>query len=150
MNFTVKANKVTPLGKTLAGLTNIESLLIDHAQTSTINWERKFEALKSEVANKIGTDPWGNDYQIRDRFISTNDLQNNMPFLYSFGPDGRSETLGNDSDDINSWDNHHLDYHGKRQETARRTKLVIWSFLISPMIFVLIVLLTNKFNRTPK
>ena len=150
VNLAVKTSEITPLGKTRAGLNNIKSLLVNHAQTSNTNWERIFQNQKPNIATEIGTDPWGNDYQIRGKLLSSNELQDDFPYVYSLGPDGRSETLGNDNDDINSWDNHHVEYYGKRQETARRTNLAIWSILISPIIFVAIVLLTHRRNGRPK
>lgn len=47
---------------------------------------------------KIGTDPWGNEYQYR--YPPENNKEQDFPEIWSLGPDGEDNT----EDDISNWD----------------------------------------------
>ncbi len=57
-------------------------------------WVKMFES--------VPHDPWGNEY----RYLTGPDFPNGYG-IYSLGPDGYSETQGNDVDDWNSWREDH-------------------------------------------
>jgi type II secretion system protein G len=56
---------------------------------------------------KVPIDPWGNPYQLIHRSVVVwkDDIPQTKPSfgLYSCGPDGISNSAGNDPDDIRSW-----------------------------------------------
>jgi hypothetical protein len=49
-------------------------------------------------------DPWGHEYI----YVYPCDYSNCSYGIYSLGPDGVSETGGDDPDDLNSWDENKL------------------------------------------
>ena len=56
------------------------------------------------------SDPWGHPYryaEVTNAASATPDFR-----IYSMGKDGQSASGGNDPDDINSWDDHHVAYYG--------------------------------------
>jgi len=92
-------------------------------------------------------DLWGNEYQIveldrRGLFGSTS------PFhVYSLGADGRSDSGGNDDDDINSWDYDRGKHYGRiiAAELAREN---LWRTLwLTPIIYVMFLLVLRSFRR---
>ena len=72
-------------------------------------------------------DPWGNPYQYRfpgiHSFLSFD--------VFSFGPDGTSNSLGNDLDDISSWKPH--------SDSDRFTMQDVTSFLLLLIVLVAFV-----------
>ena len=87
-------------------------------------------------------DSWGNPLQYgrgeSDGMISANGIA----LVYSLGFDGKSESHGNDPDDINSWDKHHRLFYGQ-QLRNRHTQILLWRTVwATPVIFL--VLLAGK------
>ena len=55
-----------------------------------------------QLLSKVPTDPWGNAYC----YVAGDGFPTGYG-IYSSGPDGRSGTQGNDSDDFNNWSANH-------------------------------------------
>jgi hypothetical protein len=72
------------------------------------------------------SDPWGHPYRYTE---VTNGASRLRDFrIHSMGEDGQSASGGNDPDDINSWDNHHLNYYNRNR---------LWQYLITFIVIQL-------------
>ena len=78
-------------------------------------------------------DAWGNPYRIQPR--KTFDEK---PRVYSSGEDGLSNSNGNDSDDIRSWDEKRGAWYRRRQFTRESSYCIIVSLLITTAGFWLV------------
>jgi len=56
----------------------------------------------AQLLSKVPTDPWGNPY----RYVAGDGFSQGYG-IYSYGPDGRSGTQGNDPYDFNDWSTNH-------------------------------------------
>jgi hypothetical protein len=67
-----------------------------------------FNAELDESISRV-SDPWGHAY----RYTEVTTAASRIPDfrIYSMGKDGQSASGGNDPDDINSWDKHHVAYY---------------------------------------
>ena len=61
---------------------------------------------------------------------------------YSLGEDGKSESNGNDADDINTWDEHHRDHYWTPIRNQHLRKLLWRTVWATPIIFCLLLLAT--------
>jgi len=100
--------------------------------------ESKWERYLDEVPTR---DPWGHIYIYRFPGIHNR----NSFDLYSLGEDGVSKSGGNDSDDINSWDESASmrHYSEGRARAARRDVF----FSISPFVLVGVIFLLLWYAR---
>jgi len=85
-------------------------------------------------------DSWGNPIQYgrgeSDEIIGANGIA----LVYSLGYDGKSESHGDDPDDINSWDKHHRLFYG-RQLRDRDRRVLLWRTVwATPVVFVMLLL----------
>ena len=94
------------------------------------------------------TDPWGNSFQIVDLNREGNFKEEFSFHVFSCGVDGKSNSEGNDEDDINTWDYNRDQYYAKlvapiEAELLKQHRLgVIFRILIfTPIIFVAILFL---------
>jgi hypothetical protein len=79
-------------------------------------------------------DAWGNPYRIQSRTSVDEE-----PLVYSTGEDGRSNSDGNDPDDIRSWDDKRWVWYSRRQFTREISFCMIVSALISAAGFWLLI-----------
>jgi len=59
---------------------------------------------------------------------------------YSLGEDGKSESKGNDADDINTWDEHHIDHYWTPIRNRRLQELLLRTAWATPIIFCVLLL----------
>ena len=85
------------------------------------------------------TDAWGHPLQIIESDRDSKYGYNCGIHAFSFGADGLSTTLGNDPDDINTWDDHHYAYyHGKIRHDEMMARL--WQSLwLGPLLYCAIL-----------
>jgi len=94
-----------------------------------------------ELANTWSqVDSWGRPIQyVMDE--SGNLIMDDWTLLaYSLGEDGKSESNGNDADDINTWDEHHIDYYWTPIRNQHMRKLLWRAVWATPLIFGLLLL----------
>ena len=94
-------------------------------------------------------DSWGRQLQLIESERTSVDGFRTGVHVYSLGADGFSETQGNDPDDINSWDDHHLRFYAgqiRNEEVWSRLFQSLWQ---APLLY-LITLATIWFFRNVK
>jgi hypothetical protein len=94
---------------------------------------------KSELAKQLGdspdADPWGNFYQYSRR---SKEAEKSQTGVYSLGRDKLSKSMGNDRDDINSWDKNSGAIYAQAVFAAGM-KQILWPTLImAPLMFVVL------------
>jgi hypothetical protein len=97
-----------------------------------LNDPRARQALRDD---SVELDPWGNPYHCgRDMELVDGRV---IPIgIYSLGEDGLSQTQGNDSDDINSWDENAGAYYRTKIRESNRKQYAIEGLLIAPFTYV--------------
>lgn len=135
----IKTSKITPMGLAMANLQQIKSLTINQINPKGIQNGDELQLLKSKIKDEVGLDPWGNIYQVARVKPVAGEKHNVIYRSYSCGIDGKSLTGGNDRDDINSWDDHHLPHYRQKHKIDQRGKAIMWSLVFSPFIFVSLV-----------
>ena len=90
-------------------------------------------------------DAWGRPLQVMDPRKPTSDATKSKFGVYSTGVDGRSESFGNDPDDINSWDNHHDAYYQRRSLKGG----LLHTAWLTPVTALVIITVSRMFKRTP-
>lgn len=90
----------------------------------------------TELAKRLGDqpdlDPWGNSYRFVRNQISGKDSFG----VYSVGRDGRSDSAGSDTDDLNSWDDTSGEIYA-RDVFAEGMKQILWlTAIMTPLLFV--------------
>jgi hypothetical protein len=82
-------------------------------------------------------DPWGNPY----RCVSLNSNNSQLPFgFYSAGSNGISQTDGNDSDDLNSWNPTCRRCYEAGMEHNRRKIYAVVGFCLMPLTYAAILM----------
>jgi hypothetical protein len=90
-------------------------------------------------------DAWGNPYRIQSRTSVDEE-----PLVYSTGEDGRSNSDGNDPDDIRSWDDKRGVWYSGRQFTREISFCMIVSALISAAGFWLLIYKPRTKSHDPQ
>jgi hypothetical protein len=84
------------------GLINVAALTWWHVSDG-MRFNRAMQDLSTLTPDELGkqavTDPWGGSYLV----VASTSGAENYNYVFSRGPDGRSNTLGNDADDIIPW-----------------------------------------------
>lgn len=94
-------------------------------------------------------DPWENEYQIVERGQRGLFGSDSAFHVYSFGADGKSESGGNDPDDINSWD-YDRDMNYGRLLVAESNLKDLWRTLwIVPAVYVILLFVVQTFKSSP-
>jgi len=92
-------------------------------------------------------DPWGNPYQIVE--LDRRGMYG-LPstfHVYSLGEDGKSDSSGNDPDDINSW-NFDVEKHYGRRVAARHARESLWRTLwLTPIVYAVCLFVFHSFSR---
>lgn len=94
-------------------------------------------------------DPWGNKYQLIERDEpGLYDLQS--PFhAYSFGADGKSDSNGNDPDDINSWNYDRYRYYGAKIAMDERVTNLMKTLWLTPLVYLTLLVVCYIFKPGP-
>ena len=85
------------------------------------------------------TDAWGHSIQIIESERKSKEGYDCGVHVFSLGADGVSATLGNDPDDINTWDDHHYAfYHSqiRNEEMMARLRQSIW---LAPLLYLILL-----------
>ena len=92
-------------------------------------------------------DPWGNPYQVIE-LEKPGLVVSELTFhAYSFGVDGASESNGNDSDDINSWDYDRDRHYGpmiRNDDLNANLWRTLW---LTPIIYLVLAFAVGRFTR---
>lgn len=104
----------------------------------------------NELWSELGSnlDPWGHEYQIVERY-DAGDFGTTFPFhAYSFGQDGKSDSLGNDLDDVNTWTYDRSRFYGRMIASDQRRQNIWRSLYIAPFTFMGLLLIRRRFRYT--
>ena len=88
--------------------------------------------LSQELHDSPYNDPWGNPY----RCVSRNDNADNKLGVYSLGRDGTSDSLGNDHDDLNSWNEDCYRWYVRDINQRKRIDYAMQGAMIAPFVYV--------------
>jgi hypothetical protein len=104
---------------------------------------RAFEDLSSLSSDDLKrhpvTDPWGNPYLQ----VEAHSTGRAVTCIISQGPDGRSDTLGHDSDDITNWKSR-FEWLGDRHRTRRVLSVLLISGTVSLALGSMIAVRTQS------
>ena len=85
-------------------------------------------------------DSWGNPLQyVRDESGHLV-VEDGTVLPYSCGQDGKSESEGNDPDDINCWNVHHRPFYRRQMQNYRQRKRIWRTVWVTPLVFVTFLL----------
>jgi hypothetical protein len=91
--------------------------------------------VSQQLGTPPGLDPWGNSLVCRNRDVAMHDC----PFgVNSFGRDGKSKSLGDDPDDLNSWNDKCGAVYATQRSKAQRLELGLLGVLFAPLGFALL------------
>ena len=116
-----------------------------HKENPNIEFE-EFDMKRLWADMGSNCDPWGNPYQTVDR--DTRGIYD-MPssfHVYSFGADGKSDSNGNDPDDINSWNYDRRKFYGRMIANDLLRKNLWRTLWITPITFSVIWLTVHTFK----
>lgn len=85
--------------------------------------------------NRYQKDPWGNEYCYNNPAIHNKDLEFE---IYSKGQDGKSESRGNDPDDIGSWDKEIVFDSRKDIDITELYFIILFLSALCPVIFFIL------------
>jgi hypothetical protein len=93
--------------------------------------------LPEGIGNRAPRDSWGHSYRV----VVEGEPDVTFVGVYSTGRDGRSDSRGNDPDDINSWGLDWREYYpaaDKRQDRLESLRIAgLWSLLTVPLAVLL-------------
>lgn len=96
-----------------------------------------FAAMWHEMGRNV--DPWGNPYQIIEMSHSSDGFKTTV-HAYSLGQDGKTQTNGNDLDDINSWNYERQRFYGAKIAMDDRKSLLIQTLWLTPILYLAMAL----------
>ena len=132
-------------------------MLVSYYHTSAINEVRSLHIVIMSTGNELpisldtlrespmwptinrSADAWGRPIQIIESDLKSNNGHDCGVHVFSFGSDGVSATLGNDPDDINTWDDHHYAYYNsqiRNEEMLARLGQSIW---LAPLLYLILL-----------
>ena len=92
-------------------------------------------------------DSWGNRFQIVERKESGVFGMQSPLHVFSFGVDGKSDSKGNDPDDINSWNYDRNTYYGRQITNEFKRKFAWRTLWLTPIIFFPLYLIVQNFTK---
>ena len=106
-------------------------------------------------------DQWGNKYQLVEHdehdeswppSPSRDETQVHefpSPYhVYSFGEDGKSDTNGNDPDDINSWNYDRNTFYGRQIANEMKRKYLWRTLWLTPIIYLALCVVVHRFKSS--
>jgi hypothetical protein len=94
--------------------------------------------LAKEMGESPHKDPWENLYRCI-RFVHSDDGEARTLGVYSMGRDGVSETDGNDTDDLNSWNSESHQWYIHDIKTQRLREGLTKAVLLTPIVYFVVV-----------
>lgn len=82
----------------ISGATLVRKGVVDEVIFTRVMQDLR-ELSPEDVREYAVWDPWGNPYRV----ATTTSGDSSLEYIFSSGPDGRSESLGQDPDDITVW-----------------------------------------------
>ena len=107
----------------------------------------KAELLRQWTDGGAWMDSWQRHLQIIENENGDLRREAGRILVYSMGSDGKSESNGNDPDDINSWDDHHLVFYRNKIEQLERNRNLKRSVCLTPFLHAAILWLHAMFRR---
>lgn len=115
--------------------------------------EIRFESYdQTDLWQHLGhhVDPWSNDYRVVE-LQRTGTLGSKSTFhVYSLGADGKSESGGNDPDDINSWNYDRDNFYGPSIAKAANRQLFFRTLLLAPLLYALFYCCFSLAPKSPR
>jgi len=123
-----------------------------HSATATRLRNVKLVAISLKNANKLThsnlvnspeltlIDSWGRPIQYVMNESGELIMEDWTLLAYSLGEDAKSESNGNDADDINTWDEHHRDHYWTPIRNQHMRKLLGRTVWATPIIFGFLLL----------
>ena len=82
------------------------------------------------------TDSWGNQLQFVCEESGELAVEGGTVLAYSFGQDGKSDSNGNDADDVNSWDDHEIPFYTNQIQNYKTRIRLGRTLLVAPLVFI--------------
>lgn len=101
--------------------------------------------LDEEITFDAGFDPWGRPYVFVERDSSSHDTWDRV-HVYSLGEDGKTDSDGNDIDDLNTWNEMSRRYYVRRDHWTDGTRFLVRLGYVFPAIFVASLLFVRLYK----
>jgi len=92
-------------------------------------------------------DSWGNPFQFRLKDGKGSFGCKNPVHVFSYGEDGRSNSNGNDPDDINSWATKPIMFYTQQRVLQDRNHRLLVVAIWTPILFFILLFVQNIFQK---